>query len=68
VYLTGKRGNVKALCEAKTIEEQDRIWKESLRSIFVQGSLVQKLVDSPIFLWNALGVGYSIVIRSLCSV
>ena len=52
----GMSGDVKRLCEAKTIEEQDTIWKGSLRKIFVQGSFVTRLVDNPIFLWNALGV------------
>jgi betaine lipid synthase len=44
------------ICAAKTIEEQNGIWKSSLRKLFVEGSIVQRLVDSPIFLWNALGV------------
>lgn len=56
IQLTGRSGDVKRICEAKTIGEQDEIWRRSLRSIFVDGSIVQKLVDNPIFLWNALGV------------
>ena len=53
---TGRMGDARAMCSAQTIEEQDRIWKSSLRRLFVDGSVVQRLVDSPIFLWNALGV------------
>lgn len=54
--MNGLSGAVEELCNAQTIEEQDRIWKGSLRKLFVEGSLVQRLVDSPVFLWNALGV------------
>lgn len=54
--LFGRSEDVKRLCEAKTIEEQEAIWKACLRPVFVEGSLVQRLVNSPIFLWNALGV------------
>jgi betaine lipid synthase len=52
----GLSDDVKRLCEAHTIEEQDQIWKRSLRNLFVQGSVVRRLVDNPVFLWNALGV------------
>lgn len=56
VRISGRSEDVKQICEAKTIGEQDEIWRRSLRRIFVDGSVVQKLVDNPIFLWNALGV------------
>jgi len=56
IWTTGRSKDVKQLCEAKTISEQDVIWRRSLRSIFVDGSVVQKLVNNPIFLWNALGI------------
>ena len=52
----GVMGEMKAMCVAKTIEEQDRIWKNSLRRIFVESWLVRAIVNNPIFLWNALGV------------
>ena len=54
--LHGVMGEMKAMCEAKTIEQQDRIWKNSLRRIFVESWLVRAIVNNPIFLWNALGV------------
>lgn len=69
---------MKKICEAETIEEQETIWKKCLRPLFVEGSFVQRLVDNPIFLWNALGVSrhfsfschgfyYVVVARSLTS-
>ncbi len=48
--------DVKKLCEAKTLEEQDEIWRRSLRRVFIEGWFVKWLVNNPIFLWNALGV------------
>lgn len=54
--LHGVMDEMKAMCEAKTIEEQDRIWKTSLRRVFVESWLVRMIVNNPIFLWNALGV------------
>ncbi|KAF8313463.1 S-adenosyl-L-methionine-dependent methyltransferase [Clavulina sp. PMI_390] len=56
ISLTGHNDDVKALCEARTLKEQDEVWRRCLRPVFVDGSVVQRLVDNPIFLWNALGV------------
>ncbi|KAI0322655.1 hypothetical protein OF83DRAFT_1161041 [Amylostereum chailletii] len=56
LQINGMMADVRALCAAQTLQEQDRIWTTSLRKLFVEGSIVQRLVDSPVFLWNALGV------------
>ncbi len=53
--------DVKKLCEAKTLQEQDEIWR-SLRRVFIEGWFVKWLVNNPIFLWNALGVSTLITV------
>jgi len=55
-WATGISGDVEKLCEAKTLDEQDEIWRRSLRKVFIEGWFVKWLVNNPIFLWNALGV------------
>lgn len=56
IRMTGRSQDVKNICEATTIEEQNTIWKGSLKGLFVDGGVVRWLVDNPVFLWNALGV------------
>ncbi|PAV19458.1 S-adenosyl-L-methionine-dependent methyltransferase [Pyrrhoderma noxium] len=53
--LFGKSGDVGRLCDADTISEQENIWRESLRPIFVN-RLAAFLLGGSIFCWRALGV------------
>ncbi|KAF8587138.1 hypothetical protein K439DRAFT_1386281 [Ramaria rubella] len=53
--LAGVSHDVKALCEANTVEEQSKIWTTKLRPSLMN-PLVVALLKSPIFCWNALGV------------
>ena len=53
--LFGKSGDVGRLCDADTISEQEQIWRESLRPIFVN-RLTAFLLGGSIFCWRALGV------------
>ncbi|KAF8325155.1 S-adenosyl-L-methionine-dependent methyltransferase [Cantharellus anzutake] len=55
-WATGMSGEVRRICEAETLMEQDEIWRRSLRKVFVEGQFVRWLVNNPVFLWNALGV------------
>ena len=54
--LYGLTDDMVLLCEATSLEEQDRIWRRSLRKLFVESVVVRQLVNSQVFLWNALGV------------
>ena len=51
----GVAEHAKALCEAPTISEQERIWREKIRPVLLN-PVVVALLKSPIFCWNALGV------------
>ncbi|KAI9293726.1 hypothetical protein K502DRAFT_366453 [Neoconidiobolus thromboides FSU 785] len=51
----GIKKQVDALCSAKTIEEQKRIYNQSIRPIILNSWFI-KLLDNPVFLWKALGV------------
>lgn len=53
--MAGVSQEVKNLCNAGTLEEQMRIWKEKLRPVLLN-PLVVALLKSPVFCWNALGV------------
>lgn len=53
--LSGVSGKVKDFTSAVNVHEQDRIWKESFRAV-VLGKWLGKILGSPAFLWNALGV------------
>lgn len=53
--LAGVSEDAQRICEADTLEEQTRIWRERLRPV-VLNALVVALLKSPLFCWNALGV------------
>ncbi|KAI9484700.1 hypothetical protein BDB00DRAFT_983783 [Zychaea mexicana] len=52
---TGITKYVEQMCSATTIEEQERIWQQRVRPTLLS-PLVQKMMDNPMFMWNALGV------------
>ncbi|PPR00108.1 hypothetical protein CVT24_008964 [Panaeolus cyanescens] len=54
-WLAGVSGDVKRMCEAETLEEQEQIWSKKLKPVLLNGLLV-RILNSPVFLWNALGV------------
>jgi betaine lipid synthase len=53
--LCGLTGAVKEMCNAPTLEEQHKIWKEKLRPVFLN-RMIGHLVMNSAFCWNALGV------------
>ncbi|KAH8119073.1 hypothetical protein DFH11DRAFT_1780569, partial [Phellopilus nigrolimitatus] len=53
--VSGVAGDARALCEASSIREQERIWHERVRPVLLN-PLVVALLKTPIFCWNALGV------------
>lgn len=53
--LTGVAEDVRMLCEASTIVDQERIWRERLRPVLLN-PVVVALLKNPVFCWNALGV------------
>ncbi|TFK44649.1 hypothetical protein BDQ12DRAFT_593303 [Crucibulum laeve] len=53
--LAGVSDHVIAMCNADTLEEQAKIWREMLRPVLLN-PLVVAFLKSPVFCWNALGV------------
>ncbi|KAH8096692.1 S-adenosyl-L-methionine-dependent methyltransferase [Cristinia sonorae] len=53
--LAGVSEDVRLLCEAGSIPEQERIWREAIRPVLLN-SVVVALLKNPVFCWNALGV------------
>jgi betaine lipid synthase len=53
--MAGVSEDVKTMCEADSLEEQARIWKEKLQPVLLN-PVVVALLKSPVFCWNALGV------------
>ncbi|KDQ55857.1 hypothetical protein JAAARDRAFT_195669 [Jaapia argillacea MUCL 33604] len=53
--IAGVSKDVKAMCEAETLQEQNRIWVEKLRPTLLN-PVVVALLRNPLFCWNALGV------------
>ena len=53
--LAGVSKDVENLCNAGSIEEQQRIYNEKIRPI-IMNSVVVALLKNPVFCWNALGV------------
>ncbi|CDS11724.1 hypothetical protein LRAMOSA03987 [Lichtheimia ramosa] len=47
--------HVEALCHADSLEEQERIWQQHVRPVLLS-PLIRKVMDNPMFMWNALGV------------
>ncbi|PWN50116.1 hypothetical protein IE53DRAFT_110475 [Violaceomyces palustris] len=54
--LTGVRKDVERMCEAETVEEQQRIWETKVRGTIINKTLIRLFFSNPAFLWNALGV------------
>lgn len=54
--LLGLTGRVEELCRARTIREQQAIWKKHIRPALFNPIVGKLLVGNPIFLWKALGV------------
>ncbi|KAF2097909.1 betaine lipid synthase [Rhizodiscina lignyota] len=52
----GMRNEVKALCEAQTLNEQREIWNRSLRKVLLNRTLSRLIVGKEKWLWKALGV------------
>lgn len=48
-------GRIKSLCEAETLEEQKKIWYETVRPHFLDPRWI-KLLNNERFVWRALGV------------
>ncbi|WVQ79348.1 hypothetical protein IAT38_001445 [Cryptococcus sp. DSM 104549] len=55
-FLAGVRGDVKRICEASTIAEQERIWTKKIRPVFLNKVMVKLFLGNPLFNWHALGV------------
>ncbi|WRT69634.1 uncharacterized protein IL334_006623 [Kwoniella shivajii] len=55
-FLSGVRGDVKKICKATTISEQDQIWKKKIRPVFLGKWMVKLFLGNPLFNWHALGV------------
>lgn len=56
--MQGLQQDVREMCNAETIEEQKRIWAEKIRpAIF--SPMIRKVLNNPMFMWNALGGKYS---------
>lgn len=53
--LAGVSADAEALCEAGSLEEQERIWNEKLKPVLLN-PVVVAILKSPVFCWNALGV------------
>lgn len=53
--LTGVADDVRMLCEATSIADQDQIWRERIRPVLLN-PVVIALLKNPVFCWNALGV------------
>ncbi|KAG8708678.1 hypothetical protein FRC09_001099 [Ceratobasidium sp. 395] len=56
LWLGGVLGDARRMCNADTIEEQERIWREKLRPVLLNNWFVRLVLNNPAFLWNALGV------------
>lgn len=52
---TGVASDVRMLCEASTIADQERFWHERIRPVLLN-PVVVTLLKNPVFCWNALGV------------
>ncbi|RUP47410.1 hypothetical protein BC936DRAFT_145760 [Jimgerdemannia flammicorona] len=55
VRMQGLHKEVHAMCHARTIEEQKRIYEEKIRPA-VFSPMLRKVLNNPMFMWNALGV------------
>ncbi len=48
--------DVKRMCEADSVEEQQKIWDTRLRKALINPTMIRLFLANPAFLWNALGV------------
>ncbi|OZJ05831.1 hypothetical protein BZG36_00944 [Bifiguratus adelaidae] len=55
IKLNGIQNEVINMCHSRSLEEQKRIWNEKIRPCLFSG-LIRKVLNNPIFMWNALGV------------
>ncbi|WVQ75099.1 hypothetical protein IAR50_004708 [Cryptococcus sp. DSM 104548] len=55
-FLAGVRGEVKKLCQATSVEEQQQIWEKKLRPVFLNRFMLKIVLGNPVFNWHALGV------------
>ncbi|OCF62173.1 betaine lipid synthase [Kwoniella mangroviensis CBS 10435] len=55
-FLSGVRKDVKKICKASTIAEQEKIWNKKIRPIFLGRWMVKLFLGNPMFNWHALGV------------
>ena len=46
-FLAGVSGHVKRLCEAKTTEEQERIWRKHLRPVMLNSVMLKGFLGNP---------------------
>jgi betaine lipid synthase len=53
--IAGVSADVEAICRADSVMEQEKIWQEKLRPVFLN-PVVVALLKNPVFCWNALGV------------
>ena len=54
--LMGVSKDVKKMCEADTVEQQQKIWNTRLRRALINPTFIRLFLSNPAFLWNALGV------------
>lgn len=52
--VNGVAKDAEAMCSARTIAEQEKIWKEKLRPALFS-PVIRRIMDNPMFMWNALG-------------
>ncbi|WWC92743.1 uncharacterized protein L201_007702 [Kwoniella dendrophila CBS 6074] len=55
-FLSGVSNDVKKLCKATNVQEQDKIWKKRIRPVFLGKWMVKLFLGNPMFNWHALGV------------
>ena len=54
--LTGIKDDIDELCNAKTMEQQLKIWESKIKPTLLNPIVSKLLVGNPLFLWKALGV------------
>ncbi|OCF42021.1 betaine lipid synthase [Kwoniella heveanensis CBS 569] len=55
-FLSGVSGDVKKICKASSVEEQERVWRKRVRPVFLGRIMVKLFLGNPMFNWHALGV------------
>ncbi|KDN52226.1 hypothetical protein K437DRAFT_232599 [Tilletiaria anomala UBC 951] len=54
--LMGVTKDVKRMCDADSVAEQQKIWDTRLRRALINRTFIRIFLSNPAFLWNALGV------------